>query len=665
MRQFRPAVKKAFLIFPASQRIFPKLNNDHFRYLLALVTPSVAAVLQFGLGRYLEESAYLFFLSATFFAAYFGGRNVGLLSLPISYLLLDYFFLKPYYALQLEPNSLFGLIFYVFVSIATSILIDGLRRARATSEHATRAKAEFLASMSHEKRTPMNAILGMSELLGETALGPEQRKYLKIMNDNGSALLSLINDILNLAKIESGQMRLENAPFNLERLLDGMAETFGPRAHEKGLELAFRIMPDVPLNLTGDPLRLRQILINLIGNAIKFTERGEIVLTVANEALTADAGLLRFALADTGVGIPEGQLDEIFADFSQADSSTARRFGGSGLGLAIVRRLLKLMGGDIRVESTPGKGSIFGFTLRFALGPAGAAEVAASVALSLLGVRMLVVDDNATNRLILRDMLGAQGPQIDEAESGSIALNKLIEAAEKANPYELVLLDCRMPGMDGFEVAERIVAAIDPPPTVLMLTSDDLRFQLPRARKLKLDAYIVKPIRRSELIEAISRAMSTSQPNLLKGTPARAQTGTILPPLRILLADDSHDNRLLVREFIKKSGSWIDEADNGEVAVRKFSSGRFDLVLMDVHMPVMDGYEAMRAIRQWERQQQVPPTPIIALTASVLDEDIRASLSAGANTHLGKPVRKEALLRAIGDLIGTRPDGITRSSASA
>jgi two-component system, sensor histidine kinase and response regulator len=380
--------------------------------------------------------------------------------------------------------------------------------ARQAAMDASHAKSEFLSSMSHEIRTPMNAILGMAELLEETPLNRDQKKYLSIISNNGDALLVLINDILDLAKVEAGRLVLEQIDFDLENLTDKVVETLSLRAHSKGLELAVHLMPDVPRQLGGDPLRLRQVLINLIGNAIKFTESGQVLLTVERDGAAGDPGAMLFTVSDTGIGIAADKLEAVFSNFIQADSSTTRRHGGSGLGLAIAKRLVDLMNGRIWVESELGAGSAFHFTARFEVNNAQRTAEPSTVALMLSGIRALVVDDNVTNRLILREMLTSRGAEVSEAEDGPQGLVLLERARLSGQPFKLLLLDCRMPGMDGFQVAERIKATGYDGLPVLMLTSDDLKIGITRAGQLGLDAYLVKPVRRLELFEAITAAMA-------------------------------------------------------------------------------------------------------------------------------------------------------------
>jgi two-component system sensor histidine kinase/response regulator len=524
--------------------------------------------------------------------------------------------------------------------------------AREAALAASRAKSEFLSSMSHEIRTPMNAILGMAEVLEETPLNREQKKFLSIMHNNGDALLLLINDILDLAKVEAGRLVLERVDFDVEGLTDKVVETLGVRAHAKGLELAVHLMPDVPRQLGGDPLRLRQILINLIGNAIKFTETGQVVLTVERDPAGGGPGALLFSVSDTGIGIAADKLDAVFSNFTQADSSTTRHYGGSGLGLAIARRLVGLMNGKLWVESELGTGSAFHFTARFEIGSAPLAMEPSAVTLMLSGIRALVIDDNATNRLILREMLTSRGAEVSEAEDGPQGLALLERARLSGRPFKLLLLDCRMPGMDGFQVAERIKATGYDGLPLLMLSSDDLKMELVRVGQLGLDAYLVKPVRRLELFEAITAAMarhngdfrSTREP---PAAPSTGATGSLRRSLHILLAEDARDNRILIRAYLKNSRARIDEAENGLIAVEKAHWEKYDLILMDVQMPVMDGLEAIRLIRQRERQDGSAPVPIIALTASALESDVRRSLDAGAELHVSKPVKKATLLAAI------------------
>ena len=495
----------------------------------------------------------------------------------------------------------------------------------------------------------MNAIIGMADLLWETPLSADQRQYVRIFRRAGINLLNLLNDILDLSKIESGHIELEEIDFDLRELLDNVCELFAIRAHEKKLELVCRAMPDVPTNVRGDPNRLRQILTNLVGNAIKFTESGEVVLRVEREAGSSQPALLRFAVKDTGIGIPAEKLALVFETFTQVDASTTRQYGGSGLGLAIAKYLAELMGGHIWAESKPAAGSTFYFTVPFKTG--GELPTQAELQpLNLKGLRTLIVDDNSTNRLILAETLTAWGALITTAENGAQALTELVRARQEGESYGLVLLDCRMPGMDGFQLAQHIqnhpgLAAM----TILMLTSEDRGGDMARARSLGIGAYLVKPIQRSELSKAIQSAMNRTSAGVQTQSAQEDfyRTADQLS-LRLLLADDSEDNVFLVQSYLRHSGCSVDVAENGEIAVQKFRSASYDLVLMDLQMPVMDGYVATQVIREWEREHHAKPAPILALSAYALPSDIEKSRDAGCTAYLTKPIRRKTLLEAIG-----------------
>ena len=532
---------------------------------------------------------------------------------------------------------------------------QALRVAKDAAEEAARVKADFLTNMSHEIRTPMNAILGMSHLALQTGLTPRQHDYISKIQRSGQHLLGIINDILDFSKIEAGKMVAEQVDFSLETVLDNVASLSGEKAAARQLELVFDVAADVPLDLCGDPLRLAQVLINFTSNAIKFTPRGEVAVTVRLRHSAPDHVMLRFAVRDTGIGLSEEQRGRLFQSFQQADSSITRKYGGTGLGLAISKKLVLMMGGEIGVESTLGQGSTFWFTVRLTL----AAPSPALRHPDLHGMRALVVDDNDSAREVLRTQLSALGLAVDEARSGEAAV-KAVQAADAAGqPYRLALLDWQMPGMDGLETAQavRALALQHPAPQLAIVTAfarEELHHQ---AQAQGVEQVLIKPVGASLLFNTVLHMAHLVAPDLPPrvSLPRVAQGASLarIHGARILLAEDNELNQQVACEMLAGAGMQVDVANDGAEALAYLQHQSYDLVLMDMQMPVMNGLDAARAIRAGG---QYPDLPIVAMTANVMSEDRQLCIDAGMNDFIGKPVEPEELWAALRQWIAPRHD---------